>query len=432
MRGKVSTLLVMSIIFSLLMAACAPAKPTATPTPARPTQAPTAVPPTSTPTPKVIKIGGLYPLTGAYAAFGEGDKRAIDLALEEINAAGGVKSLGGAKIEIVYADTQGDPKVALTEAERLITQEKVVAILGSILSSTTATSAEVAEKYKIPYVNEGSTSVTLTEHGWKYFFRCTPHDGFYCEEQLKLLKYLEEKSGVKVKTLGLMYENTLFGKTAGDMWKQLADKYGYQIVVDIPYDAKVADLSSEITSLKAAAPDVVFLASYTQDAILITKTMKQMDFNAKAVMALDGGQILPAYVEAVGDLGNFIFAEARWNADLGKPITQEVNRKYKERYGVNMDGHNTRAHTAAYVLYYALEKAGSTDPEKLREALATIEVPGDKIIMGWDGVKFDEKGQNILGRGCIVQMFNKEYKTVWPLSVKTADAVFPVPRWDER
>lgn len=432
MKRRCSAISVVTIVLGLLVAACAPAKPTAMPTPVVPTPVPTTAPPIPTPVPQVVKIGGIYPLTGAYAALGEGDKKAIDLAVEEINAAGGIKSLGGAKIQIIYADSQGDPKIALTEAERLITQEKVVAILGSILSSTTATSAEVAEKYKIPYLNEGSTSVTLTEHGWKYFFRATPHDGFYCEEEFKLLKHMEERSGVQVKTIGLMYENTLFGKTAGDVWKQLAQKYGYEIVVDIPYDAKVADLSPEITALKAAAPDVVLLASYTQDAILITKTMKQMDFNAKAVMALDGGQILPMYVEAVGELANYIFAEARWNKDLGKPIAQEVNQRYRERYGVDLDGHNARAHTAVYVLYYALEQAASTDPEKLRETLAKIEVPADKIVMGWDGVKFDEKGQNTLGHGCIVQMLQGEYKTVWPLSVKTADAVFPVPRWDER
>ncbi|GAI10808.1 unnamed protein product, partial [marine sediment metagenome] len=207
----------------------------------------------------VVKIGGVYPLTGPFAPMGIGDKQAILLAVEEINANGGIKSLGGAKIEVIFADSEGDPKVAMTAAERLIFREEVVAMLGSILSSTTATIAPVCEKYKTPLVNEGSTSITLTQHGWKYFFRSTPHDGLYCEAMFNFLKEVTKKSGEKIKTIGIMYENTLFGKTAGDVWKEKAPEHGFEIVVDIPYSAESVDLSSEILNLKKASPDVIFL-----------------------------------------------------------------------------------------------------------------------------------------------------------------------------
>lgn len=382
--------------------------------------------------PPPVKIGGVYPLTGPFAPFGEADKNAILLAVEQINAQGGIKSLGGAKIEIVFADSEGDPKVTITQTERLITQEKVVALLGSILSSTTATMAPVCERYRTPMVNEGSTSITLTQQGWRYFFRTTPHDGLYCRGIYDFVTDLAERYGIEVSTVGLMYENTTFGTTAGDVWKELAPEYGIEVVADLPYSAQAVDLSSEITRLKDAAPDVVFLASYTQDSILITRTMKELDFNAKAVIGLDGGHILPSYIEALGPLANYVFAEARWSPDINKPLAQEVNAEYKARFGTDMDGHNARAYTAVWTLYYAIEAAGSRDKEAIRDALANLYVPPEKIIMTWDGIKFDDTGQNVLGSPCIVQIQEQKFKTVYPYEIATADPVFPVPPWSKR
>ncbi len=381
---------------------------------------------------EVVKIGGVYPLTGPFAPFGIGDKQAIDLAVEKINAEGGVHSLGGAKIEVIYADSEGDPAVALTAAERLITEEGVVALLGSVLSSTTATIAPVCERYHIPMVNEGSTSIELTNQGWKYFFRSTPHDGLYCAAMYDCLDDLAEKTGEEVKTIGLIYENTLFGKTAADVWKETAHKHGYEIVVDIPYSARAVDLSSEVLSLKEALPDVIFGATYVEDAILIVKTRQALHCDAKTYMAIDGGEIVSSFVEALGPLSNYIMAEARWSPDLAKPLAQEVNAEYYARHGVNMDGHSARAYTAAWVLYYAIEDAGSMDPEDIREALVNLYVSPEKIIMTWDGIEFDETGQNVLGTPCIVQILDEEFKTVYPYDIASAEAVFPIPTWAER
>lgn len=381
---------------------------------------------------ETIKIGGVYPLTGPFAPMGIGDKQAILMAVNEINAQGGIKSLKGTKIEIIFADSEGDPKVAMTVTDRLIVQDNVVAILGSILSSTTAAMAPVCERYKTPLVNEGSTSITLTQQGWKYFFRTTPHDGLYCEAMFSFLQDIAKKRQQKIETIGIMYENTLFGKTAGDVWKEKAPEYGFEIVAEVRYSAQSVDLSSEILMLKKESPDVIFLASYTQDAILITKTRQALDCNAKLVVAIDGGQIVPSYVEALGPLANYVTAEARWSPDIKKPLAQRVNTEYLSLYGTNMDGHNARAHTAFLTLYYALEKAGSTDKEKIREALANISIPPEKIIMTWKGIKFDENGQNILGTPCIVQIQNQEFKTVYPYDIASSEIIFPVPDWSER
>jgi branched-chain amino acid transport system substrate-binding protein len=380
-----------------------------------------------------VIIGGVYPLSGPFAPMGIGDKQAIELAVEEINASGGIKSLDGAEIEMVFADSEGDPRVAMTAAERLIVNnENLVAMLGSILSSTTATIAPICEKYKTPLVNEGSTSIELTTHGWKYFFRTTPHDGLYCEAMYQFLTDVADKSPEEIKTIGIMYENTLFGKTAGDVWKEKAPEHGFEIVVDVSYSAESVDLSSELLSLKRANPDVVFLASYTQDAVLITKTRQTLDFNPKLVVAINGGQIVPSYIEAIGDLANYVCAEARWSPDLDKLLAQEINQKYLERYGQNMDGHNSRAHAAMMTLYYAIEEAGSMDKDAIRDALSNIKVPPEKIIMTWDGIQFDENGQNILGTPCIVQIQNQEFRSVYPYDIASSELQFPMPNWAER
>lgn len=125
-------------------------------------------------------------------------------------------------------------------------------------------------------------------------------------------------------------------------------------------------------------------------------------------------------------------AEARWSPDLAKPLAQEVNAEYYARHGVNMDGHSSRAYTAAWVLYYAIEDAGSMDPEDIREALVNLYVSPEKIIMTWDGIRFDETGQNVLGTPCIVQILDEEFKTVYPYDIASAEAVFPIPTWAER
>lgn len=383
--------------------------------------------------PDVVKIGAVYPMTGAFAPFGQGYKKSISLAASRINEQGGVKSLGGAKLKVIFADSEGDPKVTKSVTEKLIYQDNVDLLIGSCLSSTTAAMAPVAERYQIPMVNAGSTSTTLTQHGWDYFFRTTPHDGLYCRSILKFITKLAEKRNVEIDTVGLMCENTLFGSTAAKVWKKVAPNYGLNVVSNISYPSEANDLTSEITQLKGSNPDIVLLASYAQDAITITKTRKTLNFSPKAVIALDGGQCKKAYLEGVGGLANYIFDEARWAPDIKKPLSREVNAAFKKKYGENLDGHTARGYTGLKTLYFALEEAGSTNPQKLRDTLTNLEVPAEDIIMPWKGIKFNENGQNILGGPCIVQVRKgQKLKTVYPEDVATIEPVFPMPSWEER
>jgi len=229
---------------------------------------------------KVIKIGALYPLTGNLAATGMDCKRGVDLAVQIINGkydlnlpfakTEGIPNLGGPKIQIIYADTQGDPKNGLAEAERLITQEKVVALLGAYQSAVTKTASQAAERLKIPYVCSDSSSPTLTERGFKYFYRVSPHDGTMARNEFEFLKDLEKKTGQKVETIGLLYENTEFGSNVGKQEREYAKEFGYKVVADIAYTANSSDVTSEVGKPIAAKPDVIMHAAYITDAILFT------------------------------------------------------------------------------------------------------------------------------------------------------------------
>ena len=393
---------------------------------------------------KVVKVGVILPLSGKLAETGADLKRGIEFAVEQINAQGGIKSLGGAKIALVYGDSAGKPETGAAEAERLITEEKVVAIIGAYQSAVSKTVSEVCERYKVPMLNPDSTSPTLTARGYKWFFRTTPHDETFAKQHVEFVKWLNKKFGNQIKTVAIIHEDTEWGTATANAWKKYFTEAGFKVVKVVSYHAAtVTSLDSEVESLKAANPDLVLAASYVSDAILLVQTMKQKDFNPKAVLAQDAGFINPSYVKQVGKDGFYIFSREVFNWDLINkiPKLKQVNDAYKAKYGVDLNGNSARDYTGVWVLYYALEEAGKkakpSDLEAfrkaIRDALANINIPGSELIMPWKGVKFDANGQNVLGQGIIVQMMEDgKYHTVYPEAFATAQPVFPMPKWSER
>ena len=208
---------------------------------------------------KVIKIGAVYPLTGNIASTGLDCRRGAELAVDIINGKynlslplakeEGLPNLGGAKLELIFADTKGDPKNGMSEAERLVSQEKVVAMIGAYQSSVTKTASQATERLKIPYVCSDSSSPTLTERNFKYFFRVSPHDGGFAMDQFQFLRELEKKKGQKVSTIALLYENTEFGSNVGKAANQYAKEFRYKVVADISYAANATDVTSEVGAL---------------------------------------------------------------------------------------------------------------------------------------------------------------------------------------
>lgn len=390
-----------------------------------------------------IKIGVLYPLTGAAASTGAELKGALELAADIVNngakdipdlpfsSGGGLPNLKGAKIKLVFADHQGNPQIGATETERLITQEKVVAVVGAYFSNVTATSSQVAERYKIPYLNPDSSSTSLTARNFKWFYRITPHDDLFVHNFFEFFKDLEAKKGIKISQVALFNENTLWGNETSKLQSKLADERGVNVVKSVSYPAKSTQLTSEIQSLKSGKPQVVMQSSYLGDAILSMKTYKELNFSPDMILANNAGFTDTEFIRTLGrDADNIITREV-WSLDLAKnkPLIGQVNELFQTRYKVNFTGNSSRTFTGLLTLADAINRAGSTEPEAIRKALSETNIDGKNTIMPWKGIKFDQQGQNTLGSGILVQIVNGKYYTVWPFNLATREIIWPMPKW---
>ena len=392
-----------------------------------------------------IRIGAIYPLTGAAASTGLEMKNALELAADIINngakglnlplgGAAGLPNLKKAKIKLIFADHQGNPQVGATEAERLITQEKVVAIIGCYFSNVTATASQVSERYGIPFMNPESSSATLTQRGFKWFFRTTPHDDLFVHNFFDFLKAVEQKKGVKPKRIALMNENTLWGTETTKLEDKLAKERGYNIVEKITYPAKSTQLTSEVQRLKASNADLIMQSSYLGDAILAMKTYKEQGFTPDAILANNAGFNDSEFLKTLGKDGNYILSREVWALDLTSrnPLIKQVNDLYSAKYKVNFNGNSARSFTGLMTLVEAINRAKATEPEAIRKALSETNIPGNQLIMPWSGVKFDATGQNTMGSGIIVQVQDGKYVTVWPFELASKDIIWPMPGWDKR
>ncbi len=392
-----------------------------------------------------IKIGVIYPLTGPAASTGHVLLEGVKLAAEIVNGKynlnmplgkeEGLPNLKGAKIVIVSGDHQAKPEVGMAEAERLITQEKVVAIIGSYHSAVTATASQAAERYGIPFVCEASTSPTLTERGFKWFFRTTPNDALFAENFFQFMNDVKKKKNIDPNPVAIFNENTLFGSDTTKFEEKFAKQYGYKISGIMNYPAKSTQLTSEVQKLKSFGAKVVLQTSYIADAILSVKTFKDLNFAPDAIIANDAGHIDPEFLKILGKDANFIFSREVFALDLTarKPMLKTVADMFQKRTGKPMDGSSSRAFTAMIVLADAINRAASTEPAKIQKALLETDIKAEQLIMPWGGVKFDpQTHQNMLGRGIIVQIQGEKYHTVWPFDLATADVVWPYPKWDKR
>lgn len=392
-----------------------------------------------------IKIGVIYPLTGPSASVGAELRNALELAADIINngapvpglpfAAGkGLPNLKGAKIKLVFADHQANPQTGATEAERLITQEKVVAIVGGYNSAVTATASQVAERAGIPFLNPESSSANLTQRGFKWFFRTTPHDDLFVHNAFEFLRELEGKKGIKPGAIATLNENGLWGVETGKLQAKLAPEFKYNLIKQISYSAKTTQLTSEVQALKVANPNLVLQSSYTADAILSMKTYKELGFAPDMILANNAGFTDTEFIKTLGKDAEYVITREVWALDLAKnnPLIRQVNDLFNARYKINFTGNSSRTFTGLMVLADAINRAGSTEPESIRKALVATDIPGKNLIMPWKGVKFDATGQNTLGQGILVQIIDGKYNTVWPFNVASRDVTWPMPKWDQR
>ncbi|HEX4554699.1 MAG TPA: ABC transporter substrate-binding protein [Xanthobacteraceae bacterium] len=388
-----------------------------------------------------VKIGAIYPLSGVAASAGVNGRAAIEVALDIINNAhpelaalplakdAGLAGLGGAKVEVVFADNQGTPAAGQNQAVRLITEEKVVALNGAYQSGITLTASAAAEKYGIPFLTGDSVAANLTERGFKWFFRTTPIASDFARIYMAFLKDMKQK-GAKTDNIAIVHENTEYGTSVASVVTSIFKENGLNISQDIPYSANSTDVQSQVLQLKDKNPDVVIFVSYTADAILYAKTMKSLDYKPPLLMADNAGFSDPSFVQTVGKIVQGVFNRSSWGIGAPGSRTYLVNDMFKKKTGHDLDDTSARIMQGFMVLVDAIDRAKSTEPAKIQAALKATDLKPDQLIMGFKGVKFDDKGQNILAAGLVIQLQDGEsYVPVWPKEQATAQPALPYKGW---
>jgi branched-chain amino acid transport system substrate-binding protein len=347
----------------------------------------------------------------------------------------GLAGLGGAKVTIVVVDHQGKPEVGQSETERLITQEKVHVVYGAYHSSVTAAASQAAERAGIPFVNSESSQPALTQRGLKYFFRTSPTDETFSILMFDFLKDLSAKTGKKFESVSIFHEDTAFGTDSAKVQERLAKEGGIKVLEKITYKSQTTSLTSEVQRLKAANADVFMPSSYTSDAFLFLRTAKELDYNPKLIVAQNAGYTDPTFLPTMGKDAEGIITRSPFNFDLAGrlPLLAKVNEIFKKHSnGRDISDISARGFTGIMTLFDALNRAGSTDPEKIRAALAATDIPPEQLIVPYRGVKFDATGQNTLVRPILMQVQKGNYCTIYPFELASCEAVYPMPGWADK
>jgi branched-chain amino acid transport system substrate-binding protein len=390
-----------------------------------------------------IKIGAIYPLSGSLAPVGREIKRALSLALDIVNNEFhlplplantiGLPRLGNRKIELVFADTKGDPAQGRFEADRLIEQEGVVALIGAYQSNVTEVASLISEAKNIPFLNPDSSAPSLTKRNFEWFFRTGPDDQLFTDLFFELFRSLQRR-GENLFQFGILSEDSEFGLEASAIEVRSIRRFGAEITDIEIYGQPIPSLSPLIQRIRSTNPQVVFGQQFLSDAIQAVQALKAIGWFPDGWVVQNAGYVVPEFLQSVGEDGNYIISRAAWALGLGqlKPLVTKVNQIYRSRYRADMNETNARSFTGFFVFADAINRAGSTDPYAIRAALKQTSIPGERLIMPWKGVRFNQQGQNVLADGLLVQILDREYKIIWPPNLAETGVIWPAPSWNDR
>src|SRR5262249_52413448 len=286
----------------------------------------------------------------------------------------------------------------------------------------------IAERHGIPFLTPESVAANLTERGFKWFFRATPVAGDFAKAYSTFLAE-QKKAGQKADTVAVVHENTEYGNSVGSVIKEVFAKDGLNVTQVIAYSANTTDVQPQVLQLKEKNPDVVIFISYTSDALLYAKTMKDLNWKPSILIADNAGFNDPSFVKASGSLVEGLVNRSSFA--VGKPgsISAIINELYKKKTGNDLDDPSARAMQGLLIMAEAINRAGSTDPAKIQAALRATDLKASQVVTGYDGVKFDEKGQNILASSLITQLQGGKYVPVWPKEKAAGELHLPYKGW---
>ena len=369
-----------------------------------------------------LKFSIPLPLTGPQAKFGEIEKNSYTIAMEEINAAGGIK---GRKVSLEFEDSQGKPEISRSIAEKLIDVKKQPVIFGEYSSSCSKAIAPVAEERKIPYMVVTGATDDITQQNYKYVFRMNPTNAYYSGGMISFFKEV-----VKPTSIAILYESSDFGTSgAEDMIKQ-AEKFPMKVLVKEKYEAGAVDFKPILSKVKAERPDVIYMVSYVMDAALLMKQIKELRIDAKLFAGGAAGFAIPEFIDSARDASEYVVTATVWSPQVAYPGAKEFAEKYKKLYKVYPSYHGAEAYSALYIIKDVLTRAKSLAPDDIRVAMKAT-----NMETAFGPIKFEDKegytNQNFI-ETLVMQVINGKHETIWPQKYASKKYIFPIPRWRDR
>lgn len=367
-----------------------------------------------------VKIGILQPVTGALAQDGEYGRLGAEIALAEINQGGGLKGLGGAKLEMVFGDARSTPEGGVAEVERMHS-EGVSAIVGGFASPIVLAATQAAARYDIPYLVDVGVSDQIVSRGLKNTFRFGPGFGTVTGAALENLARLNEAAGKPARTVVIVHEDGLFGSGMAKLLNERLPQRGFEVLETIPHPTPSRDMSNVALRIRALNPDLVIPSSYYAEFVLLARTMQQQRIRPKGVYAiLNGAASNFRFVKEFPEAANLVMDCNHW-ADPRKAKTAAV-RTEAEKGGRFWLYNTPLNYSCVRLLADAIERAGSPDRGKITEALAASTFTDH--IMPYGPTRF-VNGQN-QGAGPVnTQVQNGDIKVIFPDEFANAKPVFP-------
>ena len=367
-----------------------------------------------------IKIGILQPVTGALAQDGEYGRIGAEIGLNEINAAGGIKSIGGATLQMVFGDARSNPEGGTAEVERM-QSEGVAAIVGGFASPICLAASQAASRYDIPYIVDVGVSDQIVNRGLKNTFRLGPGFGTVTAAALDNLVKLNDAAGKPAKTVVIVHEDGLFGSGMAKLMNAELPNRGFEIMETIAHPTPSRDMSNVALRIKSLNPDLVVPSSYYGEFVLLARTLQQQKIRPKGVYAvLNGAASNFRFVKEFPEAANLVMDCNHW-ADPRKPKTATV-RAAAEKDGRFWLYNTPLNYSCVRLLADAIERAGSADRAKVTEALANSTFSDH--IMPYGPTKF-VNGQNTGAAPVNTQVQNGDIKVIFPAEFADAKPVFP-------
>jgi len=380
--------------------------------------------------PKEILIGAVHPLTGLVAEAGQMSVWGLELAVEHINKAGGIKSMGGAKLKLIVEDSESKNEVGAIAAEKLIRKE-IACLTGAFQSGVTMAISKVADRYKMPLVVDIATADAITQQGFQYTFRVFPKISNLVRTGIQGIMEVTEKGGRPIKNAVVIHISEFTAKASFDIFYPTCEKMGvpWKILNKITYPEQTMSVASEVSEAKALKPDALFINCRMRDAIMLVQEMYKQKFDVDGIFGMVASGLADPGFHKQGKLSECVFNACPWHDEV-KPFALKVAKEYEARFKKPFNMNGSHSYDTILVIADALERTGSVDKDELRKALRATKLENKTSIGG--PIQFDEGGDNIGAGSAIVQIQEGKSKCVYPSEFALAKAIYPAPKWEER